>query len=774
MSRRVMLKFTISFGYYLYLFYFCVAIHYGLKNLIVNQKNMNLRNCNALMGLWLVCLYLSSCVDSTPSMQGQLAQEVNPFIGTDFTGNTYPGAQVPHGMVQLSPDNGLPGWDRIAGYFYPDSTIAGFSHTHLSGTGAGDLYDISFLPVVKPLSVASKPLGLHSMFRHQSEQAYAGYYRVHLDDYAVDVELTATLHCGVQRYHYQRQMEEALVVLNLGKAMNWDRTLAWHVEQLDSVTLQGYRYSDGWARNQKLYFATRFSQPIASLAKDGQTATMAFNLTATQGELTVATALSAVSMEGARRNLLAEAPHDDFDSYRAKATADWNEALSRIEVQGGDPNLRSTFYTALYHALLAPTRYDDVDGSYRGPDGAIHQAEGWNHYSTFSLWDTYRAAHPLYTLIEPCAAADMARSILAFAEQNGRLPVWNMHASETDMMIGYHAAAVLTEVSLKGLLTPEEQQRALKACVQTANLDDYRQIGLYKQLGYVPADAPCEGENWTLSKSLEYAYDDYCIARLARHLGDEATANCFEQRAQSYRHLYNPATGFMQPRLANGAFITPFRAEDYTPYICESNAWHYLWSVQQDVAGLIQLMGGEARFASKLDSLFTYHPAEGEELPIFSTGMIGQYVHGNEPCHHVAYLYNYVNQPQKAQHYLSRILNELYTNTPAGLCGNEDCGQTSAWYVWSALGLYPVDPVSLTYDLGIPRFEEATMALPQGKRLTILAKGIESAHRKVKEGASPEETFIKVVRWNGKPLTTWQISHNELIQGGVLEFIVAD
>ncbi len=735
---------------------------------------MNLRICNALIGLWLVYLSLSSCVDSNPSGMGRLAQEVNPFIGTDFTGNTYPGAQVPHGMVQLSPENGLPGWDRIAGYFYPDSTIAGFSHTHLSGTGAGDLYDISFLPVVNPPAVADKPLGLHAMFRHDTEQAHAGYYRVHLDDYAVDVELTATTHCGVQRYHYQRQANEALVVLNLGKAMNWDRTLEWHVEQKDSVTLRGYRYSDGWARNQKLYFATRFSQPIASLQRDDEAVTMAFDLTATEGQLAVVTALSAVSMEGAERNLLAEAPSDDFDHYLTEATTQWNQALGVITVKGGEQNLRTIFYTALYHALLAPTRYDDVDGAYRGPDGAIHQADGWNHYSTFSLWDTYRAAHPLYTLIEPQEAADMARSILAFAEQNGRLPVWNMQASETDMMIGYHAAAVLAEASLKGLLTPDEQLRALKACVQTANLDDYRQIGLYKQLGYVPADAPCEGENWTLSKSLEYAYDDHCIARLARHLGDEATANCFEQRAQSYRHLYNSATGFMQPRLADGTFITPFRAEDYTPYICESNAWHYLWSVQQDVPGLIQLMGGKERFASKLDSLFTYHPAEDEELPIFSTGMIGQYVHGNEPCHHVAYLYNYVNQPQKAQHYLSRILNELYTNTPAGLCGNEDCGQTSAWYVWSALGLYPVDPVSLTYDLGIPRFEEVAITLTNGKQLSIKAKGIEKAHQKVQQGATPKESLIKAVKWNGMPLTTWQISHSELIQGGELEFIVAE
>ena len=703
------------------------------------------------------CALCACAVENTTQ---DLARQVNPFIGTDFTGNSYPGAQVPHGMVQLSPDNGLPGWDRIAGYFYPDSTIAGFSHTHLSGTGAGDLYDISFLPVTKPLNIAASPLGLHSRFSHESENAHAGYYKVHLDDYDIDVELSATPRCGVQRYSFNRDRSEAMVVLNLRKAMNWDRTLEWHVEQIDSITLTGYRFSDGWARNQKVYFCTRFSQPIRSMEQD-EVVTMTFDLTDSQGALTVITALSGTGIEGAKRNLQAEAQTDDFSYYLSKAEKAWNEALGKIKVKSNDPDKLATFYTALYHAQIAPTLYDDVDGSYLGPEGAVHRTEGWSNYSTFSLWDTYRAAHPLYCLIQPDKAADMARSILCFAQQNGRLPVWNMFASETDMMIGYHSAVVLAEAALKGLLTPDEQRQALEVCVQTANLDGYREIGLYKQLGYVPADAEFEGENWALSKTLEYAYDDYCIAKLAEHLGEDGIAAEFARRSQNYRNVFNSETGFMQPRLKDGSFVSPFSPDDYTPYICESNAWHYLWSVQHDVDGLIELLGGRVDFEAKLDSLFSYSPAQDDDLPIFSTGMIGQYVHGNEPCHHVAYLYNHIDRNDKACRYIKQIRDEQYANEPAGLCGNEDCGQMSAWYVWSALGLYPLDPVSLNYELGVPMFDEATIELTGGKQLVIKAIGAVNEASKVEE-----------VRWNGRALPDHSISHNELIKGGVLEFIM--
>lgn len=758
-----------------------------------------------IWGFAALLLGVGACGKSAaPTTDQPYADWVNPFIGTDFTGNTYPGAQVPHGMVQLSPDNGLPGWDRIAGYFYPDSTIAGFSHTHLSGTGAGDLYDISFLPVMLPYREAEAPLGIHSRFSHSEESAHAGYYRVRLSDYDITAELTATPRCGVQRYTFPEG--DAAILLNLSKATNWDATTDTYIRRIDSVTVEGYRFSAGWARSQKVYFRTRFSRPFDDVKtvstpieqegrKTGEATDAAFFFRARSGEqVTVTTALSGVSLEGAARNLAAEAPHDDFDRYHADARARWNVALSAIDLPAdavvaastvADARKNSTFetdervkfYTALYHSLLAPTIYDDVDGSYLGPDGAVHNTDGWTHYSTFSLWDTYRTAHPLYTLIEPQAAGDMVRSLIVFAEQNGRLPVWNFYGGETDMMIGYHAAAVIADAYLKGIgcfevsATAGEQERkevdkwarrALDVCVRTANLDTYRGIGLYKQLGYVPCDVTDEhnAENWSLSKTLEYAYDDWCIAQMARKLGEEAIADEFMQRATHYRNVYNPATSFMQPRLRNGKFIDAFNPDDYTAHICESNGWQYFWSVQHDVEGLIALTGGSERFTAKLDSMFTYSPAADANLPIFSTGMIGQYVHGNEPSHHVAYLYNFVNQPEKAQHYVTRIMDELYKNEPAGLCGNEDCGQTSAWYVMSALGFYPVNPAGGRYELGTPRFSRLTLKLDGGRTFSVhaLSKG----------------KTVKRVLLNGEPLVRTYITHSEVMQGGTLEFELAD
>ena len=698
-----------------------------------------------------------------------LADCVNPFIGTDFTGNTYPGAQVPFGMVQLSPDNGLPGWDRIAGYFWPDSTIAGFSHTHLSGTGAGDLYDISFMPVTLPYREAKGSLGIHSKFSHEEESASAGYYRVHLSDYDIEVELTATPRCGVQRYTFPKA--EAAVFLNLRKAMNWDATEDAHIEQVDSVTLRGYRFSDGWARGQRVFFCTRFSRPFDAMRLDtaailregrriGTSVVARLDFRTEEGEqLVVSTALSGVSMEGAMKNLQAEVPTDDFDKYLASARKDWDERLGKIEIQCEDRDERTKFYTALYHSMLAPTIYNDVDGAYYGPDKQVHQADGWTNYSTFSLWDTYRAAHPLYTYVAPERVNDMVKSFIAFYEQNGRLPVWNMWGSETDMMIGYHAVAVIADAYLKGI-GDFDAEKALEACVATANLDDYRGIGAYKELGYVPYNLkdPYNADNWSLSKTLEYAYDDYCIARMAEKMGRTDVAEEFYKRSRNYRNVYNPQSGFMQPRDDKGNFVEPFSPDDYMPHICESNGWQYFWSVQHDVAGLMELAGGKERFAQKLDSMFTYHPGEDDELPIFSTGMIGQYAHGNEPSHHVIYLFNAVGQPEKTQRYAAQVMHELYRNTPAGLCGNEDCGQMSAWYVFSAMGFYPVDPVSGRYELGTPLYPEMKLHLATGKTFTVRAKG-----------ASRENWLVKSVKYNGKPYDKTYITHEQIMSGGLLE-----
>ena len=720
-------------------------------------------------------LALGACTSKQPSQTfADYTQLVNPFIGTDFTGNTYPGAQAPFGMVQLSPDNGLAGWDRISGYFYPDSTIAGFSHTHLSGTGAGDLYDILFMPVTLPYKEAEGELGIHSKFSHSEEEASAGYYRVKLQDYNINVELTATPRCGVQRYTFPKA--ESMVILNLKKAMNWDFTMDSHIEVVDSCNIRGYRFSEGWARGQKVYFATRFSRPFKSMELDnaeiklkgekvGTSNIARFMFDTEEGEqMTIVTALSGVSVEGAVKNLNAEAPHNDFDKYLAEAKADWNKQLQRIEIKGGADDDRVNFYTALYHSMIAPTIYSDVDGKYYGPDKLVHQADGWTNYSTFSLWDTFRAAHPLFTYTEPERVGDMVQSFIAFYEQNGRLPVWNFWGSETDMMIGYHAVPVIVDAYLKGI-GGFDAEKALEACVATANIDEYRGIGSYKTKGYVPYNVKDEynAENWSLSRTLEYAFDDFCIAEMAHKMGKTELANEFYKRSQNYRNVFNPATGFMQPIDDKGVFQPNFNPDEYTAHICESNAWHYFWSVQHDIKGLISLTGGQDKFAAKLDSMFTYIPAGNEELPIFSTGMIGQYAHGNEPSHHVIYLYNKVRQPWKAQKYAAQVMHDLYFNAPAGLCGNEDCGQMSAWYVFSAMGFYPVNPVSGEYEIGTPLFPEMRLNLSNGKTFTVLAPNV-----------SRENIYIHSVKVNGQPYDKSFITHQQIMDGATVEFVMGN
>ena len=716
------------------------------------------------VGGFLLLLALAGCAKGSAADRDDLSTFVDPMIGTDFTGNTYPGAQAPFGMVQLSPDNGLPGWDRISGYFYPDSTIAGFSHTHLSGTGAGDLYDISFMPVTLPMKEAPAPLGIHSRFSHDREEASAGYYKVHLDDYDIDVELTATPRAGIQRYTFPEA--NSGIILNLDKAMNWDRTLDSRVEVIDSVTIAGYRFSDGWARNQKVYFATRFSRPVDALSFERRTITenedsvgqgviaSLYFPTKKGDQVTVTTALSPTSVEDALANLRAETPEDDFDLYREQTRRDWNDRLGKIRVETTDSVQKKIFYTALYHSMLAPTLYNNADGSDLGPDGQVHKADGWTNYSTFSLWDTYRASHPLFTIIAPEAAGDMARSLVEFAAQNGQLPVWTMWASETDMMIGYHSAPVIVDAILKNL-GGIDARKALDLMVQTARKGNYRQLDDYMKLGYVPVR---EGDNWSMSKTMEYAFDDWCIALLAEKLGDKEIQQEFAARALNYANTFNPATGFFQPRNADGSFVTPFVPEEYTEDICESNAWQYLFSVQHDIPGMTKLFGGKERLEQKLDSMFTYVNPD-IELPIFSTGMIGQYAQGNEPGHHVPYLYNLTDSPWKGADYLRKIMGDLYTASPDGICGNDDTGQMSAWYVFSALGFYPVNPVDGLYAIGAPAFPRAEIALPGGKTLTITA-----------ENLSDENRYVESVTLNGRQLTTPWLSHKDLMEGGSLSF----
>ncbi len=709
----------------------------------------------------------------TPAPQEKVEEDLigytNPMIGTDFTGNTYPGAQVPFGMVQLSPDNGLPGWDRISGYYYPDSTIAGFSHTHLSGTGAGDLYDISFMPVTNPYKTGAEPLGIYSSFSHNDESASAGYYRVLLKDYNINVELTATERCGIQRYTFPEA--ESSIFLNLKKAMNWDFTADSHIEVVDSCTIRGYRHSWGWSPKQYIYFQTRFSRPFDAFQLDttaittkdkgriGTAAIARFDFKTKQNEeILVTTALSGTSMEAAARNLEAEAPKDDFDFYMKQAQENWTKELAKIEVTSDDADKKTIFYTAMYHAMLAPTIYSDVDGSYFGPDGQVHQAEGWTNYSTFSLWDTYRASHPLFTYLQPERVSDMIQCFLHFYEQHGALPLWNLYGWETDMMIGYHAVPVIVDAYLKGIGN-FDPVKALEACVTTANRDDYRSIGFYKEKGYVASDH----ENWSMSKTMEYAYDDYCIARMAEAMGEKEIADEFYRRSQNYRNVFNPETSFMQPRDSKGNFIPNYDPEAYIEDICESNGWQYYWSVAHDIDGLIELTGGEARFAERLDSMFTYETADKSKLPIFSTGMIGQYAHGNEPGHHVIYLYNRVKQPWKTQQYAAQVMHTLYKNTPDGICGNEDCGQMSSWYVFSAMGFYPVDPISGQYEIGSPIFPEVKMYLANGKTFVVRA-----------ENVSDENIYIQSVTVNGQPYNKSYITHEMIMQGDTIHFVMGN
>ena len=693
----------------------------------------------------------------------RLSHEVDPMIGTDWVGNTYPGAATPFGMVQLSPDNGIPGWDRIAGYYYPDSTIAGFSHTHLSGTGAGDLYDISFMPTIAPVLTAEPPLSVHAKFSHDQEEAHAGYYSVLLRPYNIRVELTATPRVGVQRYTFLQSSDSACITLDLNKAMNWDRCTDSQIEVVANDELQGYRHSDGWARNQQLYFYTRLSRPADSITierislKDepahhqGYVAKLHYRVKAGD-QIVLTTALSGVDAQGAKVNHRAEAKDFDFARYHHEARALWESRLERVHLEGATAAQRRIFYTALYHAHLCPTLYSDVDGRYLGADRQVHRlSEGQKHYSTFSLWDTYRAAHPLYNLIAPDDNKDMVQSMVDFGAQNqGHLPVWNMFASETDMMIGYHSVPVIVEAILRGVYQPADAQQLTRLLRSTAERWGYRGLGDYARLGYVPADKHEE----SLSKTLEYAYDDAAIAAWGKHIGDSVLYRDYLRRAQSYAHLWDTATGFFRPRLSDGTFKADFDPFAYTKDITESNAYQYLMSVQHDVEGLKAKMGGAEGLAQRLDAFFSAETPKHVALPIFSTGMIGQYAHGNEPGHHVIFLYNAARQPWRTAELSRRVCQKLYTDRPDGLCGNEDCGQMSAWYAFAAMGFYPVDPVQGHYELTSPLWRENRIALPNGKVFTLTA-----------EGLSDENCYIKSVTVNGQPYTKSFLTYDLILSG---------
>jgi predicted alpha-1,2-mannosidase len=711
---------------------------------------------------------------------------VDPFVGTGGHGHTYPGATVPFGMVQVSPDTHTSGWDWCSGYHYSDTSIMGFSLTHLSGTGIGDMLDVLLMPTAGPLQLEpgtreQPDSGYRSRFSHEQEKASPGYYSVRLADTGIGVELTATERVGLQRYTFPAS-DAAHVVLDLDHRIEAD---GWRSAILDSAievrgddTIVGWRRITRWAVDRHVYFAARFSKPFAASGllvgtepKPGLRQARGKRLKAwvdyrtSAGEaILVRVAISPTSVEGALRNLEAEAPRADFDGARTAAAGAWRAALSKIAIEGGTKKQQRTFYSALYHAFLAPTLFDDVDGAYRGLDGQVRKADGFHYHSTFSLWDTYRAAHPLYCLVQRGRTRDLARTLVRMAVESpaGQMAVWPLANDETNCMIGYHSASVLAEAWAKGI-RDFDLATAFARMKAMATKADYRGLGEYGRLGWVPSDQ--EGES--VSKTLEYSYDDWCVAQVAKALGRGDDEREFLRRAGSWRNLFDPASGFARPRLADGTFPPPFdparygvstKWHDYT----EGNAWQYTFAAQHDAEGYVRAFGGREALVRKLDALFsTPLDTKAAGLPDDVSGLIGQYAHGNEPSHHVAYLYAYAGSPWKTQERVRGILDTMYGDTPDGLSGNEDCGQMSAWYVLSTLGLYPVNPASATYVLASPLFDCATIDLGEGRRFTVRV-----------ERSSPADVYLQSATLGGKPLPRAWITHDEVMTTGELRVVL--
>ncbi len=703
--------------------------------------------------------------------QIHLTSFVNPFIGTDGPGNTYPGATVPFGMVQLSPDIGIPGWDRIAGYYYPDSIISGFSHMHLTGTGAGDLYDILVMPTNSRTSKTIKENGNrpYSRFSHDKESATPGYYTVDLLDFGIKAELTATRRTGVHRYTFPKD-DWSEITIDLGYALNWDTPTDTYIKVVDNNTIEGYRKSTGWAKDQRAYFVMKFSKPFQefeifsndSLFKTNEVRSKNTKIklryqTLDDEQIVIKTGLATSNIKGAYKSIEMEVAGKSFEQIKNEASEVWENEFQKIEIETTDKEARAIFYTMMYQSMLAPTLLSDHDGFYKGVNGNVKQVVGFDRYDTFSLWDTYRAAHPLYTILHTARVADMINSLLAHYKETGLLPVWSLQGNETNMMIGYHAVPVIVDAYFKGI-SGFDQELAYEACKASA-MDSTRQVPDYIKLGFVPIDK--EHENWSVSKTLEYAFDDWCIAQFAKEIGEMEDYQYFLKRSESWRNVYDSKSTFMRPKDKKGVFLKDFIPKDYTPFYCESNAWQYFWYVPQNMEGLIKEVGGTEPFEKKLDSMFFLYPLPKDKLPIFSTGMIGQYAHGNEPSHHVGYLYNYLDKPWKTQETIREILDTQYKNKPDGHCGNEDCGQMSSWYIFSALGFYPVNPAQGVYSFGSPIFDKTIIHLENGKQFRI--KTINN---------SKENKYIQSIHLNGNEIHRTYILHSEIMFGGDLVFVM--
>jgi predicted alpha-1,2-mannosidase len=724
---------------------------------------------------------------------------VDPLVGTHNMGHTFPGATVPFGMVQLSPDTRhLDMYDQdgkytgqayryCSGYQYDDESIAGFSHTHFSGTGHSDLGDISLMPVRRSLPFDAEA-DFAASFSHESERAEPGYYRVRLQDTDIDVELTATTRVGMHRYTFNHDGPAQVVLDMMANIYDYEGKNVWTFLRVENDSLvTGYRLTTGWARTRTVYFALSFSRSFTTYGHRRFDATpyrgfyrrfdqennfpeMAgreirahFDFDVTPGEqLLVKVALSPTSTAGALKNLEAELPDWDFDSVWAEAREQWNRELGRIEVETMSPEQRSVFYTALYHTMLGPIVYEDVDGSYRGLDQNIHSSDGFTNYTIFSLWDTYRALHPLLQLTQPQRNGDMIESMLAHFDQSVHpmLPVWSHYANENWCMIGYHAVPVVVDALLKGNRTVD-LERALAACVATSGVDYFDGVGEYRKLGYVPDEV----SGASVSMTLEMAYDDWCIARLAESAGRQDLVAEYDRRALAYQNVFDPTIGFTRPRLRDGSWREEFNTmATHGQGFIEGNAWNYSLYVPHDVPRLVEMMGGPEAFGRHLDELFTMelddeHIAHTEDIT--RDGIIGNYVHGNEPGHHIAYLYNWTDRPWQTQARVRHILDTMYGAGVDGLCGNDDAGQMSAWYVFSALGFYPVCPGSVEYALGSPLVKAAELHLENGKTLQIRTKN-----------QGPDNLYVQRVEVNGEVLDRRYVTHNELVAGGRILFVM--
>ena len=659
------------------------------------------------------------------------------------------GANVPFGLVQLGPTEPTRGWDWCSGYYYDDDELIGFGHMHLSGTGIGCLGDVAFLPVKDFKQTSTR-------FKHEAEKVHPGYYSVQLTDPNVLVELTATERCGFHRYTFKNGAK-AQLTLDLSQCIGWDKLNDCLLTQESATRLTGFRRSNGWAADRRIYFSIDFSQPVTVHRLDSMERVVVSVADNTK-PLLVKVALSPVSIDKAKLNMQAELAGWDFDAAVKSADEAWNRELARIEIQTNDRTKKRVFYTAMYHLMTSCSKFNDVDREYRGADGKVHKAD-FTNYTTLSLWDTYRAAHPLMTVAFPEMQRDFAQTFLNIYKQQGRLPVWHLMGSETDCMVGNPGAIVLADLTMKGFV--EDKELALEA-LKATQMKDIRSLGLLKEHGYIPWNL--EPENETVAKALEYCAADDGVAKVAKLLGKKDDYEYFFNRSRSYKKYYDPETRFLRAVDTDGKFrlpFNPFFAEHRTNDYTEGNAWQYTFLVPHDVKGLIKLFGSDKAFMSKLDSLFFVEGWAGDNASPDMSGMTGQYAHGNEPSHHVIYMYNYAGRPDKAAPLLRKMLNEMYLDQPDGLSGNEDVGQMSAWYILSSVGLYQVDPVGGRFVIGSPLFDKATVNVGGGKTFTVVAKN-----------NSDKNIYVQSARLNGKTLKNSYVDFNDIRHGGTLELVM--